>query len=121
MEYRIPSSNEDEIRNVLVGRKVTGVDEQNDTLSLDDGTILKVRANEGCGGCNSGWFELTQLNSCDNVITKAEIDYQESGDGDVYSLFVYAENTQIKLVESSGNIGNGYYGSGFSITAHRFK
>lgn len=104
-------SDEDYIRlkDLLVGRTVVKATE--DHLTLDDGTLLEVQGNEGCGGCSSGWFEVTQLNTCDNIITN--IAY-EATDNQV-SLFVYAEDDRIKLIESNGDIGNGYYGSGFWI------
>lgn len=113
MNETIYHSETDSLAQLLVGRKVVNV--ADDILTLDNGTLLQVEANEGCGGCSSGWFELTELNTCDNVITSVTVDSREEGYDDVYSLFVYAENTQIKLIEATGSVGNGYYGAGYRI------
>lgn len=34
----------------------------------------------------------------------------------VYTLFVIVEDGRLPLVECQGNDGNGYYGSGFTVT-----
>lgn len=99
----------DTLKELLVGRKVVGATEK--LLTLDNGTQLEVGGNQGCGGCSSGWFEVTELNTCDNIITAVEYE----ADDHVVSLFVYAEDNRVKLVEANGDIGNGYYGSGFWI------
>ncbi len=109
----------DEIRNLLIGRKVTKVSE--DTLQLDDGRLLRFAGNDGCGGCPSGYYELKELNDTDNVITA--VDFENEPDGDdydgeaegVYRIFVFADNKQINLATFEGSDGNGYYGTGYSI------
>lgn len=108
---------EHEIKNLLLYRKIVEVDE--DTLVLDNGTRLEVIANEGCGGCSSGWYYLTELNECDNVITNVEFcvddDSKDDDDDTSYKIFVYAENKKIKILQVDGSDGNGYYGTGYSI------
>jgi hypothetical protein len=108
----------DSIRALFVGRRVTKVDAGR--LRLDDGTELQIVPNEGCGGCTAGWYELTALNGCDNVITRAEVEVQKNPDDKyeeefIYTLFVYAENQKINLATVEGDDGNGYYGTGFEI------
>lgn len=113
---RLDECDEEEIRELLVGRKVK-VDEDN--LILDNGIVLEVIANEGCGGCSSGWYSITKLNEVDNAITNVEFDC----DGDVanedddtsYKIFVFCEDTRIKLLQVDGSDGNGYYGTGYTI------
>lgn len=106
------------INDLFFGRKVKKVGDG--TLELDNGTVLEVVANEGCGGCSSGWYELKELNECDNAITRAEV-VEEKVSKDrwdeerVYRLFVYAENRQINLATVEGDDGNGYYGTGFQL------
>lgn len=58
------------IKNLLLYRRIVEV--KGDTLVLDNGVKLEVLANEGCGGCASGWYTLTELNGCDNAITDVE-------------------------------------------------
>lgn len=113
---RLDECDEEEIRELLVGRKVK-VD--GDNLILDNGIVLEVIANEGCGGCSSGWYSITKLNEVDNAITNVEFDC----DGDVaneeddtsYKIFVFCEDTRIKLLQVDGSDGNGYYGTGYTI------
>lgn len=113
---RLDECDEEEIRELLVGRKVK-VD--GDNLILDNGIVLEIIANEGCGGCPSGWYSITKLNEVDNAITNVEFDC----DGDVaneeddtsYKIFVFCEDTRIKLLQVDGSDGNGYYGTGYTI------
>lgn len=113
---RLDECDEEEIRELLVGRKVK-VD--GDNLILDNGIVLEVIANEGCGGCSSGWYSITKLNEVDNAITNVEFDC----DGDVanedddtsYKIFVFCEDTRIKLLQVDGSDGNGFYGTGYTI------
>lgn len=110
----------DQIEDLLMGRRVTKVGP--DELVLDNGTRLKLKGNEGGCSCGSGDYDLTELNGCDNVITKAEVVMDPSGDDwpggkGVYQIFVYADNQKINLATFEGSDGNGYYGTGFMITA----
>jgi hypothetical protein len=115
--------NQNEIEALLVGRTIKKVD--NELLILDDGTVLHVEGNEGCGGCDAGVFSITELNECENVITAVEFE-QDDEDNDnwyedksTFRLFVYSENQKIKLFEIEGDNGNGYYGTGYYINVRR--
>lgn len=109
---------EKEIKELLFGRKVKKVSA--DTLLLDNGIELTVKANEGCGGCNSGWYYLQELNGCDNAITNVELvcdsEVEDSDNETSYKIFVFTEDKRIKLLQVDGDDGNGYYGTGYSIT-----
>lgn len=111
-------SEEKEIKDLLMFRKVIKV--ENDTLFSDNGVELEVVANSGCGGCSAGWYEVTELNGCDNAITNVEfvcddINDPKSYDDTSYKIFVYAEDKKIKLLQVDGSDGNGYYGTGYTI------
>lgn len=110
---------ENQIRDVLLWHKIIGVERETNTLSLDNGLKLAFSGNEGCGGCASGWYEITELNGCDNVITNVEFvcdeDTNEDYNDTSYKIFVYAEDTRIKLLQVDGSDGNGYYGTGYTI------
>lgn len=106
----------EEVTNLLVGRKVSKVSD--DTLLLDDGTLLRLEGNEGCGGCSNGYYDLSELNEVDNIITAVELEYTDLdkyGESGVYKIFVYADNTKINLATFEGGDGNGYYGTGYYI------
>ena len=79
-KYEIDYCEEKRIENILLYRKIVKVED--DTLYLDNGTELQICPNEGCGGCSSGNYYLTELNDCENAITDVqfccdEIDYGE--------------------------------------------
>lgn len=121
MNVTFNEGDERQICELLLGRTVTKVGA--DELELDDGTRLKLEGHEGGCSCGAGDYELTELNECDNVITKVELlnspdgDW-EGGDG-TYRIFVYADNQRINLATFEGSDGNGYYGTGYSIHVTR--
>ncbi len=116
---KLREDQETEIRELLIGRKVTKVSD--DTLTLDDGTKLVIEGNEGCGGCSSGWYELTELNECpDNAIMNVEFETHNNvtniyDEHYTFKVFVLAADRRIKLWEVDGDDGNGYYGTGYWI------
>lgn len=117
-------SEESKIKDLLMYRKIVKV--ENDTLYLDNGVELEVIANKGCGGCSAGWYEVTELNGCENAITNVEfawddIDDPNSYDDTSYKIFVYAEDKKIKILQVDGSDGNGYYGTGYSIIVKEKK
>ena len=105
--------NEKEIKELLIGRKIKKVDES--TLLLDNGTVLEIYGNDGCGGCSNGWYSITELNECDNIITNVIFNCDSTDDGDdAFQIFVYAEDKHIKLLQCEGH-DNGYNGCGYYI------
>jgi hypothetical protein len=120
---RVEHSQQKELEELLMGHKVDRVSD--DHLLLDDGTVLRVIGNEGCGGCSSGWYELKTLNRVDNIITKVEFDYQpheeydDERDEGFYRIFVLAGDERINLLSVDGSDGNGYYGTGFDLIVRK--
>jgi len=130
---RLNQDNEEEITRLLVGHKVTKVDDEH--LILDNGTVIKAIGHDGGCACSAGCYDLSVLNGVDNVITRVDFDYHPAGDDDPwdgpneakrcdpqqdnytghYRIFVFAENQQINLMQFDGSDGNGYYGTGFEI------
>lgn len=107
---------------LLRGRYVTSID--NGTITLDDGTELYIHGNEGCGGCESGWYWLENVykqGSRQARIMSAYVAYGEDDEDapSVYTLFVMVDGnpTQLPLATVRGDNGNGYYGTGFTLTA----
>lgn len=107
----------DDIVNTLMGRRVVSV--INNLAKLDDGTMLAFAGNEGGCACSSGDYDLTELNTVDNIITKVEFVDSPAGDDmdgkGYYKIFVYADNVKVNLATFEGSDGNGYYGTGYTI------
>lgn len=107
------------LRNALVGRKVVAVTE--DALVLDTGKVLYVRTEGGC----CAWYDITNITKVDNIIMDVRIEHTEwdwdsderpaSGAAERFSIFVYADNTEVNLLAVEGNEGSGYYGRGYRI------
>lgn len=129
-------SQADEIAAVLVGRRIVEAemgtfdypgricaDKAEGRLVLDDGTVLYLTGNDGGCACDSGCYPLSRVSKVDNVITGARVeaspgdDYSD-GDG-TYRIFVFADNEEINAAEFVGTDGNGYYGTGFTLTVVR--
>ena len=128
IEHYAPSS---DFTRVLQGRYVTEIDDEFDTITLDDGTLLQVEGNEGCGGCSSGWYWLEETFKQGNSNTRimsahvaCDIDEENDDEGavdpHVYTLFVMVDGNphQLPLATIRGDDGNGYYGTGFRIFAN---
>lgn len=131
MSYRDREYNPNEARlhDLLFGRKIVSAKRVEASpsnnyaegqLVLDNGTILLVGGNDGCGGCPSGTYWLTDLNTADNAISNVVVEEEFTGkyeDDGFYRIFVIAEDQNRHLVASfEGSDGNGYYGSGYWIS-----
>lgn len=112
-------SSRSRLNEVFVGHTVTVASD--DTLTLDDGTVLHIVANEGAWGCGCGSYLITELNGCNNIITGCKIvtdepePYSTSEDAHIYRLFVYSGHRRINLLTVEGDDGTGMYGTGFAI------
>ena len=117
MRDLLNEEDKDAIKELLTGRRVEKVGD--DTLRLDNGTVLTLGGHEGGCSCSAGDYDLVELNGVDNVITNVEFEDSPSGDdedGDGhYRIFVYAGNERINLATFEGSDGNGYYGTGYWI------
>ena len=110
---------------ILRGRYVTSID--GSIITLDDGTELHIYGNEGCDGCSSGWYWLEETfkrGTRKARIMSAYVAYSEDKSEDeparsVYTIFVMVDGNphQLPLVTIRGDDGNGYYGTGFTLTA----
>lgn len=105
------------VKELLLYRKIVKaekISDQDGVLTLDNGTRIIVEGNEGCGGCENGWYYLDEINGCDNAITSVECEISGDEDVDVYNIFVYAEDKRINCVQYSGS-DNGFYGTGYHL------
>lgn len=112
---------EKDIESLLLYRKIIRAEktsEQKAEIELDNGIILDIEGNEGCGVCDNGWYYIDFVNVCGGVITKVETDeeYDNVNYGiGTFKIYVYAENKKINILSVSG-YDNGYYGTGYSLT-----
>lgn len=92
-------------------------------LVLDDGTVLYLTGHDGGCSCGAGDYELESVAAVDNIITSVRVECSPDGDdiaGDgSYRIFVFADAAEINVAEFVGSDGNGYYGTGFSLTVVR--
>lgn len=116
---------ESDWESILVGRRIIGAEIEGDDarVLLDDGTQFRVRGNEGCGGCSSGWYAVTHISTVDNIITAVRLETDPTHDTDdcwaeesyVYHVFVITGNDEIEMLTVEGSDGNGYYGTGYDL------
>ncbi|MBD9053233.1 MAG: hypothetical protein EGR23_06430 [Holdemanella biformis] len=106
-----------EIEELLLGHKIVA-DESTDSLLLDNGVLLYINPNVGCGGCTSGNYYLEHIRSVNNAITNVEF-VEEYDDNNYhykhYKIFVIADGLTTELLDVYGTDGNGYYGTGYTI------
>jgi hypothetical protein len=119
MKFTLSYSDRDDISDTLLGHRVTNV--KGDTITLDDGTSLKIIPNEGGCICGAGDYSLTSLNRVDNIITHVEFNEVNTDKYDEWSyrIFVLAGDEKINLLQVDGDDGNGYYGTGYQILVTR--
>lgn len=110
--------NEKEIEELLLGHKVTADDY--DKLILDNGVVLQINPNIGCGGCESGNYYLEHIASVNNAITNVEFveEFEDDCYYEHYKIFVIADGMTTELLDVYGTDGNGYYGTGYTIDVY---
>lgn len=110
--------NETEIEELLLGHKVTADDY--DKLILDNGVVLQINPNIGCGGCESGNYYLQHISSVNNAITNVEFveEFEDDCYYEHYKIFVIADGMTTELLDVYGIDGNGYYGTGYTIDVY---
>lgn len=107
------------LKEQLVGHKVVAVDSLR--LTLDNGYIISIRENEGCGGCGNGWSSMNipeDLVDCENAIVDVEVKSDPNGYSESYIISIFKENKVLSAINADDGYGNGYYGGGFYVTAY---
>lgn len=110
--------NEKEIEELLLGHKVTADDY--DKLILDNGVVLQINPNIGCGACESDNYYLEHISSVNNAITNVEFveEFEDDCYYEHYKIFVIADGMTTELLDVYGTDGNGYYGTGYTIDVY---
>ena len=121
IEHYAPSS---DFARFLQGRYVTEIDDEFDTITLDNGTTLEIEGNEGCAWCRSGWYELINVfkqgtSSARIMSAHVACDIDEESDDEsedravdphVYTLFVMVDGNPgfLPLATIRGDDGGGW-------------
>lgn len=120
--FELGYNNVQGLADLLVGQRIVDL-RNNDTLILDNGVELRIETNDGCWGCASGNYELKSIDMFDSIITRVKLEDDDSRQGKydedphTYTVFVYSGKKSKKhsVLAVSGDDGNGYYGTGYSI------
>lgn len=114
---------------LLVGRRIVateikGFEEESCAIvTLDNGKRFRVKGNDGCGGCSSGWYWVTHLQGVDNIITSVSLETEPVSTGTmgwgeeawIYRVFVITNGLSTEFLRVEGDDGNGYYGTGYYL------
>ncbi|TCX53813.1 hypothetical protein [Dehalobacter sp. 14DCB1] len=115
----------EELKKQVLYKKIVEIKEYGDRyddeviLKLNDGTVLKCKTNQGCGGCSNGWSSFQNLFNGkikDNVITNITTSSSGQNYDDIVTVHVFFEEPQFNFSEDvDEGWGNGYYGGGFEL------
>ncbi len=116
---RLGETSLERLQELLVGRRISAVEEgryaHEKLFVLDTGARLVVAANEGCGGCANGAYELVSIGDFNNAITSVKLVVRDVADTSFFELFVYAEGLSKSVLQVAGTDGEMDYGRGFSV------
>lgn len=104
-----------ELFRALVGRKIIEANEREDTLTLDDGSVITF---EGYGDC-CAWANVDRMSRLDHVITDVrfvENPNSHEGGEDTLSIYALSEGSvDTEIVHIVGDEGTGCYSYGVRI------
>ncbi|MCG7607174.1 hypothetical protein [Mycobacterium sp. CnD-18-1] len=113
----------DKVRAKVVGKRVVSVGCNGETLTLDDGTVLRLymSASDCCASARGDW-ELLQPDALEAIITDVKFnlltDREDDGDGatSTAEITILHNQNPIALADCYANDGNGgYYFSVLSL------
>lgn len=122
-DKEVDGENLEDLKELLIGRKIVEVDDDDEALILDNGVRLYPVGNEGCGGCAAGRWWIEHLAPYDHAITGVKIteeDFTEDYNADcdhIVRVFVWAESEvkAAEIITAKGYEDNGFYGQGYEI------
>lgn len=122
-DKKVDGESLEDLEELLIGRKIVEVDDDDEALILDNGVRLYPVGNEGCGGCLAGNWWISHLAPYNHAITGVKIaeedltqDYNAIGDY-IVRVFVWAESSvkAAEIITAKGYEDNGFYGQGYEI------
>ena len=99
---------EGDLERELIGKRIVNIDEDANTLTLDDGTHLIFEDTSSC----CAWFrgQLHAGNLTDNAITNVWQEWTGEGEyAEAWVLHILAGENRIASVDIEGNSASGYY------------
>lgn len=122
-DKKVDGESLEDLKELLIGRKIVEVNEDDEALILDNGVRLYPVGNEGCGGCTAGRWWINHLAPYDHAITGVKIteeDFTEDYSADcdhIVRVFVWAESEvkATEIITAKGYEDNGFYGQGYEI------
>lgn len=85
---------------------------KSDHILLLDGKYYRIEANEGCGGCNSGWSSISILKQYLGKAMKIKkVESDEKENDDEYKLIINGKH----VADVDTGWGSGYYGGDFEV------
>lgn len=112
--HKLTSNDEDGIRSLFVGRSI--VTAEDGVLTLDDGTQVELRGNDGSWGSSSGNYRVDQMLAHPHVITGVALANIREGESQRnYKIFVYSDSLFTEVASFRGDDGNGWYGTGYTL------
>ena len=122
-DKKVDGESLEDLKELLIGRKIVEVDDDDEALILDNGVRLYPVGNEGCGGCAAGNWWINHLAPYDHAITGVKIteeDFTEDYSADcdhIVRVFVWAESEvkATEIITAKGYEDNGFYGQGYEI------
>lgn len=98
---------EDEVKKLIIGHKITKADDK--SLTLDDGNVLTLIDTNGSS--DGAWFEgaVKDIDLNDNIITDVKTHEVMGAEEINYDLNILTRSKKIAGINIKGNPGNGYY------------
>ena len=111
---KIYDMTEHDLEERLVGHSIVSINEHDQTITLDNGTVLELIDEADC----CAFYEVTAMKAIDiedNIVTAVQcklldgtIEYNDDVDGP-YTLVVLSKDKQIAAIDIDGTPGSGYY------------
>ena len=94
-----------DLTNELLGHKITAINRSNNSLILDDGTVLKFK---DAGECCSWWAvdNIDEIDLEDNIVTDV---IRWPGENEAFTLNILSRDKKIAAISVIGTAGTGYY------------
>ncbi|KLI88579.1 hypothetical protein AA310_12375 [Arthrobacter sp. YC-RL1] len=120
MDNRIYDLESDDLAKVLIGKRITGIDERAGSIKLEDGTQLIIEDSADCCAYFGG--DLKKIDLTENAITAIRHDDLSTGEYDEHwKLTVLSVDKEVCAIEIDGDSGSGYYCHSINLIVRKPK